>query len=91
MSRYKSTKQIKNRIKNVTTLGTTIYEDIPQINDDIYVIAQDGDRLDNLAYEYYGNQHMWWFIAKANNLKTMNVPAGTRLRIPISTEKAKGR
>ena len=91
MSRYKSTKQIKNRIKNVTTLGTTIYEDIPQINDDIYVIAQDGDRLDNLAYEYYGNQHMWWFIAKANNLKTMNVPAGTRLRIPISTEKAKVR
>ena len=91
MSRYKSTKRIKNEKKNVTAFGTTVYDDVPQINDDVYVIAQEGDRLDNLAFEYYGDQHMWWFLARANNIKAMNVPAGTRLRIPISTEKAKGR
>ncbi len=91
MSRYKSTKRIKNEGKNTTVFGTTVYDDVPQINDDVYVITQEGDRLDNLAFEYYGDQHLWWFIARANNIKAMNVPVGTRLRIPISTENAKGR
>ena len=59
-------------------------------NDDFYVITQAGDRLDNLAFRFYNNPHLWWFIARVNNLKTMNVPAGTSLRIPISTENAKG-
>ena len=91
MSRYEITRIIKDKKKGISKFGTTIYDDVPKINDDIYVIAQEGDRLDNLAFEYYGAQHLWWFIARANNLKTMNVPAGTRLRIPVSTEKAKGR
>ena len=91
MSRYNTTKTIKDRRKKVLKFGTTIYNDTPQANDDTYVITQEGDRLDNLAFEYYGDQHLWWFIARANNIKAMNVPAGTRLRIPISTENAKGR
>jgi len=33
---------------------------------------------------------MWWFVARVNNLKTMNIVAGTSLRIPIDTEFAKG-
>ena len=56
----------------------------------MYFIAQSGDRCDNLAQRFYGDSSLWWFIARVNNLKTMNIPAGTSLRIPISTENAKG-
>ena len=48
------------------------------------------DRCDNLASRFYNDSTLWWFIARVNNLKTMNVPAGTSLRIPISQENAKG-
>ena len=89
MSRYKNTGISKDRRSGVNKLDTTIYKKVPKKNDDLYVISQHGDRLDNLAYEYYGDQHLWWFIARANNLKTMNVEAGTRLRIPNSTIDAK--
>ena len=40
--------------------------------------------------EFYGNPNLWWFIARVNNLKNNNIPAGTSLRIPIDTEFAKG-
>ena len=68
-----------------------IYNEVPKLNSDIYVITQEGDRLDNLAFEYYGDQHLWWFIGRVNHISTMNVAAGTRLRIPISTADAIGK
>ena len=97
MSRYENTsiykqtkKYSKDRKINVDKYGTTIYNKVPEDNSDMYFIAQAGDRCDNLAQRFYGNPSLWWFIARVNNLKTMNVPAGTSLRIPISTENAKG-
>ena len=76
------------RGRQVKSLTTTIYEKVPLRDDDIYVITQHGDRLDNLATEYYSNPKLWWFIARVNNLKSMNLKAGVSLRIPISTDKA---
>tara|TARA_R100001377_G_scaffold12435_1_gene6223 strand:- start:2861 stop:3145 length:285 start_codon:yes stop_codon:yes gene_type:complete len=78
----------KDKLKNY--LGTTTYTKVPERNSDQYFIAQDGDRCDNLANNFYGNPNMWWFIARVNNLNTMNIPAGTKLRIPINTQDAKG-
>jgi len=69
---------------------TTIYDTVPEDNTDVYVITQEGDRLDNLANQFYGDPTLWWFIARANNLYSMNVEAGTSLRIPTSTNRAKG-
>ena len=89
MSRYKNVKIGKDKKTGSKKLETTIYETVPKSNDDMYVITQEGDRLDNLAYEYYGDQYLWWFIARVNNLKTINIEAGTRLRIPTSTINAK--
>ena len=89
MSRYDLTKRSKKGYKS--KFSTTLYDKVPKLNSDIYVITQEGDRLDNLAFEYYGDQHLWWFIARVNNLKSMNVAAGTRLRIPSSTNNAQGR
>ena len=53
-----------------------------QKDSDTYVITQEGDRLDNLAYHFYGSPHMWHIIANANDLVLMTIKAGKRLRIP---------
>ena len=90
MPRYEHTKRLKYKKTNVDKYGTTIYNKVPERNDDMYFIAQEGDRCDNLAQRFYGDSNLWWFIARTNNLKTMNIPAGTSLRIPISTINAKG-
>ena len=88
MKRYKDTR-IKKYL-NKRSLSTTLYENVPKKDTDQYFIAQDGDRCDNLATKFYGDVSLWWFIAKINNLTTMNIPAGTSLRIPIDTQFAKG-
>ena len=103
MSRYKDTnitKQlntstghssyVKGTKNTPSRYETTIYENVPEDNTDIHVITQEGDRLDVLAHQFYGNTHLWWFIAHVNNLSYMNVKAGTKLRIPASTNLAVG-
>lgn len=61
----------------------TNYFNMPAIDvDDSYVVTQYGDRLDLLAKEYYGNKQMWWYLAYVNDLTTVNVEAGTKIRIP---------
>ena len=89
MSRYKTTKILRKSLlpknkNSVLSYATTYYKDIPESNDDIYVMSQPGDRLDNLAFEYYGDPHLWWFIAHVNNINVVNVEEGTRLRIPAN-------
>ena len=88
MSRYISAKKVRKNKKSY--YGTTIYEKVPEKNSDNYFIATEGDRCDNLAFRFYGNVQLWWFIAKVNNLTSMNIPAGTSLRIPATIEDAEG-
>ena len=88
MARYNSTDISSKNKKN--HYRTTIYNKVPKRDTDRYFIAQEGDRCDNLANQFYGNSNLWWFIARVNNLNTNNIPAGTSLRIPIDTEFAKG-
>ena len=90
MSRYVKTKVKKvkkyDSVNEVNAYETTLYEKIPESNEDIFVITQDGDRLDNLAYQFYGNQNLWYYIAHANKLTTMNLEEGIQIRIPASTQ-----
>ena len=88
MGRYDQTKISK--IKNLLSYRTTLYNKVAETNDDMYFIAQEGDRCDNLAFRFYGDPSLWWFIARVNDLKTMNVPAGTSLRIPSNLDNASG-
>jgi nucleoid-associated protein YgaU len=88
MSRYKFTdKQIKNKKKYYST---TIYKKVEEKNSDSYFIAQEGDKCDNLANRFYGDSSLWWFVARVNNLTTNNIPAGTSIRIPATTQDAEG-
>ena len=94
MPRYENTKIRKIKKEGsveVVSKTTTLYDIIPESDNDIYVISQYGDRLDLLAYQYYGDTSLWWYIAKANGLKVMVIPTGTSLRIPGSTQYAKGK
>lgn len=54
--------------------------------DDTYIIGQIGDRLDNLAFKYYGDSSLWWIIARANNIGKgdFTVPLGQQIRIPAN-------
>ena len=63
---------------------TKIYPNIPLRDSDIYIVTQGGDRLDTLAYQYYGDQSLWWIIATANNIHDapIGLPDGTILRVP---------
>ena len=88
MPRYENTKKVKKNKKSY--YQTTIYSKVSEKNTDMYFIAQEGDRCDNLANRFYGDSKLWWFIARVNNLTTNNIPAGTSLRIPISTKDAEG-
>jgi len=89
MSRYGNTKITKKNNKNY--LKTTIFDKIPKLDSDIYVTTQYGDRLDLLAHQFYGDSSLWWYIARANDLNTMIVSANIQLRIPGSTQYAKGK
>ena len=88
MARYKNTSIKKRNKKNY--YETTIYKKVEEKNTDSYFIATQGDRCDVLANRFYGDSTLWWFIAKVNNLTTNNIPAGTSLRIPATTEDAEG-
>ena len=95
MSRYSNTKITRKSLlpkqkKNVLSYKTTLYQRVPETNGDLHIISTEGDRLDNLAFQFYGNPSLWWYIAKANNLTALNVPAGKSLVIPASTDFAYG-
>ncbi len=93
MARYETTnirrvnkaKRSGEKPKTFIQYETTLYSKIPKSNNDLFVIAQDGDRLDNLAFQFYGDPTLWWFIAQTNNISSMNVPKGTSLRISFNT------
>ena len=95
MSRYSNTQITRKSLlpkqkKNVLSYKTTLYQRVPETNGDLHIISTEGDRLDNLAFQFYGNPSLWWYIAKANNLTALNVPAGKSLVIPASTDSAYG-
>lgn len=85
-NRYLDIKEFKTRFTKKRYLGSVIYPKIKPTDDDMYIISQESDRLDLLAYKYYGDQSLWWIIAVANNLNdgTLFIENGKQLRIPMN-------
>ena len=55
MARYSNTKLKNNKLGRAKNYNTTIYNKISESNDDMYFLAQEGDRCDNLAVRFYGD------------------------------------
>ena len=65
MARYKDT--IIRKDKNFDRyLSTESYPTFPKRDTDILITARYGQRMDNLANQYYGSPDLWWIIARAN-------------------------
>lgn len=66
----------------------TVLPEVPLSNEDSYIITQDGDRLDNLSYEFYNDTQYWWVILAANPNKLRKdsyyVTLGEQIRIPAN-------
>lgn len=85
MNRYESVNIKKDESGRRHKL-TTRFPIIEVSLDDTYIIGQMGDRLDNLAFKYYGDSSLWWIIARANNIGKgdFTVPIGKQIRIPAN-------
>jgi len=61
-----------------------IYPDIEPSQTDLYVITVLGDRLDLLAFNFYGDESLWWVISSANSLPgdSLYLEPGAQIRIP---------
>ena len=68
MKRYSTTRQKLDK-SGVRVYSTTYYPEIPLENEDKFIYAKVGDRLDSLAHKFYNDITLWWVIAKANGLK----------------------
>lgn len=81
-TRYENTNITTKDGKRV--FETTIYAPIEAKEDDIYILSQNGDRLDLLAKRFYNDVTKWWVIAQANNIGkgTLDIEPGLQIRIP---------
>ncbi len=89
MARYINSEILKTKETKKQYLESTIYPIVRPSDTDMYIISEQGDRLDLLAYKYYGDQTKWWIIATANNINdaTFYVEAGIQLRIPMDVSR----
>lgn len=89
MNRY----DIANTLKTDTGkryYSTTLPPTVDKTDTDIYIITAYGDRLDLIAYDYYGDASKWWVIASANPSAfsyngSLAVEPGLQLRVPLSS------
>ena len=65
--------------------SSTRYPDIPLSENDVLIYTMRGDRLDNLAYQFYGDPTLWWVLSIANPdlpNDSLYPTLGYQLRIP---------
>lgn len=81
--RYSNSKIFKDE-NGTRYLNRIQYPVIPIADSDVIITGVKGQRMDNLAFKYYGNQELWWVIARANNQNngSMFLQSGKQYRIP---------
>lgn len=58
---------------------------VPDSSDTLYTVPPGGThRLDRISNEHYGTPHLWWVIARVNNIvdPLFGVVSGQVIRIP---------
>jgi hypothetical protein len=83
MSRYNITKSATDPLGK-QKLTTTIIPIPPPSELDVYIQTTSIERLDLLAFNFYGDTTFWYVIAAANGLGkgSLYTPANVKLRIP---------
>lgn len=85
LTRYRQSSLIKGgRAIGTNTARVKLYNAVQsnEISSTVYITKQ-GDRLDRLAGEFYGDGTLWWVIAAASGIGWfLQIPAGVVLAIP---------
>ena len=84
MSRYRTTKILKDRVTKNKIFATTEYPIIVRKDSDITYYVRFDDTYMSLAQRFYSDQTLWWIIARANNnfVGNIKMEVGERLIIP---------
>tara|TARA_B100000795_G_C22760194_1_gene423254 strand:+ start:119 stop:442 length:324 start_codon:yes stop_codon:yes gene_type:complete len=91
MNRYQDITILRNENRFVGTIRDKYYKTVeyPEISpseNDIYVQTEFGDRLDLLAFQFYGDVSLYWIIAITNpdkvNFGSLYLSPGSQLAIP---------
>tara|TARA_R110000796_G_scaffold16101_1_gene50501 strand:- start:4364 stop:4684 length:321 start_codon:yes stop_codon:yes gene_type:complete len=91
MNRYLSGKLLTTVNNNIRSRGLRYYSSakyplVSLSQNDIYAITEFGDRLENLAFQFYGDVTLYWIIAIANPniipFDSLFIPIGSQIRIP---------
>ena len=86
MNRYDlGVDKIKDTHTNKLRYESMYYPKFEVKSTDVYFIAKAGDRMDLVAYDYYGDEKLWWVISRANVIPrgTLTLPPGFRIRVPF--------
>jgi len=86
MDRYQNINQLKTSTGK-RYYSSTRYPYIPLSSSDLYIITLDGDRLDNLANQFYGDPTLYWILQVANpklSKDSLYPDLGFQLRIPTN-------
>lgn len=61
-----------------------VLPEMPEQSDDLRYQVMGGDRIDLLAFKFYGSASLWWVIAVANDMELVPTAfnVGDVLRIP---------
>jgi hypothetical protein len=87
-SKIKAISRLNSRgLSSASFYKNVKYPEIPLQQSDIYVYSEEGDRLDILASQYYGDSTLWWIISSANSFLKQDsyyLPLGVQIRIPLN-------
>lgn len=73
----------KKIVEGKPILKNLIYPIIKKESDDSYIISSASDRMDLLAKKYYGDDTLYWVIARCNGIRnSLYVTPGIQLCIP---------
>ena len=83
--RNKFTRVKKDKVEGLRYKSTTLYPTITRKDSDITYYTKFGDSYGSLAHRFYGDQSLWWIIAKANEGFKGNIrfKIGERILVPM--------
>lgn len=88
VNRYKTISRSRDR-EGIVYIDNPVYPDIPETENDVYIITSNTDRYDVLASRFYGDSSLWWIIPAANSntaRDTLYPTPGIQLRIPANKD-----